>query len=359
METEQKKKVAPKILIVDDISINVQILKNIIQSEGYEALCALSVKEALDIMKETMPQLILSDLSMPDMTGLDFCNLLKSNLKTRNIPFIFITVADSKEEKKAAFAAGAVDFIPKPFEPTEVIMRMNNQLNLYRINQEMEEYNRLMHRMVADQKKQMEKERENVLLSLAKVVERRNTYIAGHLDRVANNVRLLAQSLQLASKYEDEITDEFINIIPIASRLHDIGNIVMSDALLSGEGDVETDESEIIRFRVEEGAKILEDIRDNNSKSHFFDMAIVIARYHHAHWDGSGYPFGIEEEEIPVAARITAVVNDFDMFVNKQGDGSEQAVQYAIQKINENSAKLYDPHIVEVFNKVIKQMKIK
>ena len=117
MESNKEK---PKILIVDDISINVELMQDIIESEGYEALCALSVQEALDIMNETMPQLILSDFSMPGMNGLEFCRLLKSNQRTRDIPFIFITVANSREEKEQAFYAGAVDFIPKPFTSSQV-----------------------------------------------------------------------------------------------------------------------------------------------------------------------------------------------------------------------------------------------
>ena len=142
MESNKEK---PKILIVDDISINVELMQDIIESEGYEALCALSVQEALDIMNETMPQLILSDFSMPGMNGLGFCKLLKSNQRTRDIPFIFITVANSREEKEQAFYAGAVDFIPKPFEPVEVIMRVNNQLANYYAKLEMEDYNRMIY----------------------------------------------------------------------------------------------------------------------------------------------------------------------------------------------------------------------
>ncbi len=114
MESGQKKKEPPKILIVDDISVNVEILETIIEAEGYKAYGALSVQEALDIMNETRPDLILSDCFMPGMNGLEFCRLLKSNARTRDIPFIFITVGDSSEEKREAFSAGAADFIPKP-----------------------------------------------------------------------------------------------------------------------------------------------------------------------------------------------------------------------------------------------------
>jgi len=355
MEIEQSKKKPDKILIVDDININVKILENIIQSAGYEPLCAMSVQEALDIMEKTLPQLILSDFSMPGMDGLEFCKLLKNNPRTRDIPFVFITVADSGEDKKAAFSAGAVDFIPKPFEPIEVVMRVNNQLNSYHIKQEMEDYNRMMHKMVSEQKKQMEKERKNVLLALAKVAEKRITYMSDHLENVSYNCRLLAQSLQLVPGYENQITDEFVETIGTASRLHDFGNIVLPDKAFLRDDGSEKDRREIIRLRSEEGAKILEEIAEGSPNSRFLNMAILIARYHHAKWDGTGYPENVSGEDIPLAARITAVANDFDDHRKKDA----VSVEERIARINERSGHAYDPGIVDVFNKIIKQIRIK
>lgn len=355
MENTSKKKEPEKILIVDDISINVKILENIIESEGYEPLCALSAQEALDIMKDTLPQLILSDFSMPGMNGLEFCKILKENPTTRDIPFVFITVADSSEEKKAAFSAGAVDFIPKPFEPIEVVMRVRNQLNSYRIKQEMENYNRMMHRMVTDQKKQMEREQANVLLALAKLAGKRNACIGSHLDRVGNNSRLLAQSLQLVPKFEDSITDEFVETIGTAAKLHNIGNIVMTDeALARFDQDASEEAKKAVRKqRAEESAGILEEIGSVSSR--FLDMAIQIARYHHANWDGSGYPEGVGGIDIPLAARIVAVVNDLDTMTGRENLTGEQG----IEKIDQGSGVLYDPHIVEVFDKVVRQFQMK
>lgn len=355
MENTSKKKEPEKILIVDDISINVKILENIIESEGYEPLCALSAQEALDIMQDTLPQLILSDFSMPGMNGLEFCKILKENPITRDIPFVFITVADSSEEKKAAFSAGAVDFIPKPFEPIEVVMRVRNQLNSYRIKQEMEHYNRMMHRMVTDQRKQMEKEQANVLLALAKLAGRRNACIDSHLDRVGNNSRLLAQSLQLVPKFEDSITDEFVETIGMAAKLHNIGNIVMTDEALARFDQDASEESkkEIRKQRAEESAGILEEIGSVSSR--FLDMAIQIARFHHANWDGSGYPEGVGGTDIPLAARIVAVVNDLDTMTGRENLTGEQS----IEKIDQGSGVLYDPHIVEVFDKVVRQFQMK
>lgn len=355
---DQRKKELPKVLIVDDIGINVEILENIMQDAGFETLCALSVQEALDIMKDAMPQVILSDFSMPGMGGVEFCRLLKENPRTRDIPFIFITVASSKEEKKEAFQAGAADFILKPYEPMEVVMRVNNQLSNYRMKQEMENYNRMMHKMMSDQKRQIEREQEKVFLALAKIVERKNYRIADHLERVGTNSRIIAQSLQLLPKYEYQITDEFVETIEMASKLHNIGKIVLLNA---SENESEEEDTERIRTHAEEGANMLEEINGADANSRFLDMAILIARYHHANWDGSGYPPDIKGEAIPLAARITAVANDFDYFISsRRGSGDEEKiVEEGIELINERSGKDYDPDIIAVFNKIVKRLRKK
>lgn len=358
MESEHNKKEPAKILIVDDLSVNVKILENIIQAEGYEALCALNVQEALEIMNKTMPQMILSDFSMPGMNGLEFCRLLKSNPRTREIPFIFITVANSSEEKKAAFSAGAVDFIPKPFERIEVIMRVNNHLNIYRIKQEMQDYNRMMHKMVDEQKKQMEKERENLLLALTKIIERRNPNMSHRLERVGYNCRILAQGLQLVREYENLITDEFVETIGTAARLHDIGNIVMPDTLVLKETLSDEEWLEAVKRHTDDGAAILEEISEGNHSSRFWDMSILIAQYHHANWDGTGYPESVKEKEIPLAARITSVINDFDCLCVGYHCEAPCSVEESVQIINKRSGTFYDPGIVDVFNKVVKQLHI-
>lgn len=354
METEYCKKEIPKILIVDDISINVELMKNIIEHEGYETLCALSVQEAIGIMKETLPTLVLSDLSMPEVNGLEFCRMLKSNPRTRDIPFIFISVLNTSEEKEQAFLAGAVDYIPKPFEPVEVIMRVNNQLNSYRMKLEMARYNRMMHKLVEDQKRQIEREQENVLLALEKVMKKRSAEMGSHLEKVSHNCKLLAQSLQFLPEYENEVTDEFVETIEVAAKLHDIGGLVMADSVCLRDGRLKvgsTDEQnmEYIRKHTEEGAEILEEICAEESSGRFLTMAIKIARYHHANWDGTGYP-DIKGQDIPLEARIAALANDFDALAGTY------SMEESIHLINEKSGIIYEPNIVMVFNKVWRQM---
>lgn len=337
----------PQILIVDDISMNVEIIRAIIEKEGYRAMCALSVSEAIDLMKESMPSLILSDLSMPEIDGLQFCRMVKSNPKTKDIPFIFISVMDTSEEKERAFLAGAVDFIPKPFERVEVIMRVQNQLNNYRMKLEMENYNRMMHTLVEEQKKQIEQEQKYLVSALIKILKKINSDVGRHLQNVGYNSRILAQGLQFLPEYEDEITDDFIDTIEVAAKFYDIGNILssVSDTKMDGQ-DLEEDKAS----RTERGTLFLEGIGDAQKRSRYLSMAIRIAKYRYAAWDGSGHP-GAKGKDIPLEARITALAADFDDYVTL---GSNEG----IKKINEGSGTIYEPDIIETFNKIWHQMRM-
>lgn len=340
------KEETPKILIVDDIIMNVEMMKNIIESRGYTALCALSVREAVAFFKTERPSLILSDWSMPEIDGLQFCHMVKSNPETMDIPFIFISVLDTPEEKEKAFRAGAVDFINKPFDETEVIMRVDNHLNSYRMKREMEDYNHMLHKLVEKQQKQIEKEQERVLSLLTKLMEKRNGDTGRNLKKVGRNCRFLAQSLQLLPKYENVITDEFAEVIEVAVKLYDIGSFLERPAVSSGEPEP-ADRQQILQ-----NVSFLEELAEGE-KSNLLVMALNIARYRFANWDGTGYP-GIEGEEIPLEVRIAALAEDFDSLAKKPG-GTQGAAD-AVRMINERSGTLYDPEIVKVFNKVWQKM---
>lgn len=334
----------PQILIVDDISVNVEIIRGIVEYEGYEALCALSVSEAIDLMKETMPSLILSDLSMPEIDGLQFCRMVKSNPKTKDIPFVFISVMDTSEEKERAFLAGAVDFIPKPFERVEVIMRVQNHLNNYRMKQEMKNYNRMMHTLVEDQKKQIEREQRYMISAMIKVLKTLDYNAYRHLQNVGYNCRLLAQGLQFLPEYEKEITEEFVETIEVAAKIYDIGNILAMAALGNHQKDGEAE------GETEQGIAFLEEIGDTQKRSRYIAMALQIARYRNAKWNGKGIP-GLKGTDIPLEARITALVDDFNVSVK---EGSEEGIEH----ITMESGMAYEPEIVETFSKIWHQMRI-
>lgn len=351
MEETKMKKDQFSILIVDDISMNVEILDNILAHEGYETMCALSVQEAIDLIKKKLPALVLSDLSMPEVDGLEFCRMLKNNPRTRAIPFVFISVMNSSEEKEQAFLAGAVDFIPKPFDAVEVIMRVRNHLKTHQLQQEMAHHNRMMHRLIDQQKGQIEQEQKNVLLALATLMQKRNSHMGGHLENVGYNCGLLAQGLQFLPKYENEVTDEFIETIRVAAKIHSIGKFVLS-------GDEYTGESspDYLKRCAEEGAEFLEEIGAEQEKGIFLSMAIRIAGNYRANWDGSGYP-PLRGREIPLEARIVALANDYDNLGVRRDGREAYGPEESVRLINEKSGSLYEPDIVEVFNKIWRKLK--
>ena len=352
MEQESVKNGRFKILIVDDIRMNVEILDNILTHEGYTTMCAVSVQEAIDLIKTQKPALVLSDLSMPEVDGLEFCRMLKGNPRTRNIPFVFISVMNTSEEKEQAFLAGAVDFIPKPFDAVEVIMRVNNHLKTYQLQQEMADHNRMMHRLIDQQKEQIEQEQKNVLLALATLMQKRNAHMGEHLENVGSNCGLLAQGLQFLPKYENEITDEFIETIRVAAKIHSIGKfIVPKQEASDGENRLE-----YLKMCAEEGAGLLEEIGAGQEKGRFLSMAIRIAGYYNANWDGSGYP-AVRGMDIPLEARIVALANDFDnLGVDREGRAA-CSIEESVRIIGEKSGTLYEPDIVNIFDKIWRRLR--
>lgn len=356
METENVKKNAPTILIVDDISVNVTILENILTHEGYEAMTALSVREALELMKQTRPDLILSDLSMPEIDGLEFCRMLKSDQATRDIPFIFITVLNTSKEKEEAFLAGAVDFIPKPFDNIEVLMRVNNHLSSYRMQQEMADYNRMMHRLVEDQKNQIEREHATVLRALSKIMKKKDDDKGTHRKNVGYNCKLLAQGMQFSPAYENEVTDEFVENIGIAARLHDVGRFLMSEEEIADDGGAERQNPSYIEKCAESGDEVLGEFGADQENGGALEMTRQIARCHHAHWDGSGYP-ALSGRQIPLEARIVAVANDFDEMTAPRYGEAACSLEEGQRRISERSGTFYDPDVIQVFDKLWNRMR--
>ncbi len=335
-----------KILIVDDISMNVEMIKNIIESRGYTALCALSVREAVNIFEKEQPSLILSDISMPEVDGLSFCRMVKSNPKTKEIPVIFISILDTVEEKERAFEAGAADFISKPFNAEEVIMRVDNHLNFSRMKREMADYNHMMHRLVEKQQKQLEEEQTRILSVVVRMLERLDGSMGRRLKNVGEGCRILSQSLQLLPNYENVITDRFTETIGSAAELCSIESLLQDFVGKAGaQGTAGTGQDS-------GSGGFLKEISEDGKKSKLLTMASNIEKYRSAHWDGTGIP-KLKGDNIPLEARIAAVAEDFCI---QTGIREKESPAREVERINEQSGRLYDPDIVKVFNKVWQRM---
>ena len=357
MENVEKSNTGPQILIVDDVEANLMILENIILQMGHTPRCASSANEAAKLIAEQLPQLILLDVFMPEMDGYEFCERLKENPVTRDIPIIFISAADSSEDKVRGFNLGAVDYIGKPFEVTEVTMRVRNHLKLYEVQQELELSNRRLHSVISSQARRIEEEQKNILYALAALAQGKELNGRSHLDHVSYNCRILTQSLQFSPDFSEEISESFINTIEVASRLHDIGNIQAPCNLLLVDKTLKPEEMEIVKCHVEQGAEILERVYASTPENSFLPIAIDIARYHHARWDGSGYPQDAAGKDIPLSARITTVLDIYDTLRGVRSYKDDYTQEESLKIMEEGRGILFDPEILDVFFKVQKQFR--
>lgn len=348
----------PNILIVDDVNANLAVLAELIRKAGYIARPVTSARQAVSAIEALIPNLILLDVSMPEIDGFVFCSMLKKNANTRDIPIIFITALDATEDKIKGFQLGAVDYISKPFEVEEVTMRINTHLKMYKMQQELEVYNKKLYKIINDQIRKIYDGQRNVVEALTKLYTFGDIKKSSHVEKVGDNCRILALSLQLSPKFKEQITNSFIDVIDKAAMLHDIGmisvdkgDIIKSSSLRSPE------EEKIFRSHTMLGAEILENILTLNTNNDFIRMAIDIAKYHHERWDGSGFPEGKAGRAIPLCARIVAIVDDYDALLLGWGVDHALTHEECLEIISKNAGSLYDPDMIEVFNKVQNQLK--
>jgi len=348
----------PNILIVDDINANLAVLSELIRKAGYIARPVTSVRQAVNAIEALLPNLILLDISMPEIDGFVFCSMLKKNANTRDIPVIFITALDSSGDKIKGFQLGAVDYIAKPFDVEEVTMRINTHLKMYKMQQELEVYNKKLYKIINDQIRKIYDGQKNVVEALAKLYTVGDSEKRTHVERVGDNCRILALSLQLSPKFKEQITNSFIDVIEQAAMLHDIGMINIDKKGFTKSFSLrKVEEEAVFQTHTTIGAEILEEVLSMNTGNEFVRMAINIARYHHERWDGKGFPYGKVGKEIPICARIVAIVDDYDALLLGWGIEKPNTQEECVEIMNRNSGSLYDPDIITVFNKVQNQLR--
>ena len=313
------------ILIIDDLEMNREILAEIIRDIGGEPLLAESGEEALEVIKEKCPELILTDISMPGMNGYELCKILKRKKETRNIPVIFISAYDEPQDIVEGLSLGGEDYITKPFIPEVVQARVGVHLRLYETKRELMEMNRRLQASVKEQLKQIEQEKKNILYAMANIAARNSEHEKEHRDRVSNNSRILAQGMQLSPLFENQISDSFIEVVEVAAPLCDIGNI---------------------------DAKLLADLHTNTDYNDFISTAVDIAKYHHENWDGSGYPDRLKGEDIPLAAQIVSVAERYCILTGKDALQKEEALEL----MGREAGIRFNPAIYEIFRKISRQL---
>ena len=349
-------KTIPRVLIVDDVESNRFILRNVIIEMGYCPVLTENGIQALKMVQHIKPQLIILDIAMPQMDGFEVCNRLKEDPLTRDIPVIFISAFDETEDIVKGFEIGGEDYIIKPFIPEVVKARVGAHLKIYEANSRMVEMNRKLQVSVYEQRKQMEIERKKVLYALLRVARENAKYDRFSMERLQNNCRILAEAMQLSDKYENIISDYYINIIELATPLCDIGNLAIHTSILQKTEPLNNEEKEIIRTHTSIGARILKDVEALGDDNGFMHMAAEIANYHHENWDGSGYPAGIKGEEIPLSAQIVGVVGAYCALTEERSYRNAYTQEEAIKLMEQDVGKKFNPDIFIILKKIVRQL---
>lgn len=342
------------ILIVDDTTSNLVILAEMIKSIGYIARPVISVKQALAAIAVEKPQLILLDISMPEIDGFDFCEILKRDPIMKDVPIIFISALNSTEDKVKGFKLGAVDFISKPFELEEITLRINTHLKIFQMQNELKNHNRQLFKMFNSQVNKVTNEQRQMVYVLAKMGESREDIEGKHVDHVISYAKLLAMSLQFTPKYEKQVTAAFLESLLMAVPLHDIGKMYIRDVILLKSGSLSDEEMEVVKQHTTQGAECIDEM-NQDEQNETLKVAKEIALYHHEKWDGTGYPCGLKGEEIPLSARILSIVDVYDVLTSKRCYKEAYSHEEALEIMRQETGKSFDPNIMEVFFKISKR----
>jgi len=329
------------VLIVDDVVDNIQIAMNMLKEENYNLTFALSGAEALSLIEANSYDMILLDIMMPEIDGFTVCARIKKTPKYQDVPIIFLTAKNDVDSVSHAFSVGAVDYVSKPFHAEELLSRVRNHLELYRSRMVLKN-NHLTLQIKAKEEKErllteLEEGQKEIIYILTELIETTSPETGEHIKRVSKISKLLAY-------YYPTINHEDENIIFHASPMHDIGKVTIPHAILGKPGKLTDDEFEIMKTHATAGHKFLK-----NSQRKILVAADIIASQHHEKWDGTGYPYGLEGDNIHIFGRIVAIADVFDALTHKRCYKEAWSIEDSVAYMMEHKGTHFDPILIDIF----------
>jgi putative two-component system response regulator len=323
------------ILIVDDEYSGRETLQSILEGEGYNLIMAENGPQAIAQAKSILPDVILLDVMMPGMTGFEVCEKIRNDPQVAEIPIIILTALDDRDSLLRGLKAGADDFISKPFDRFELRARLIGITRLNRYQKLLQERENLR-----TANKRLSDAYEATIEGWSHAMDLRDRETEGHSRRVTELSIKLAQAMGMS---EEEIVH-----LRHGALLHDMGKIGIPDSILHKPDDLTEQEWAIMRQHPRFAFEMLNSIE-------YLREALEIPYFHHEKWDGTGYPQGLKGEQIPIAARIFAVADVWDALTSDRPYRPDWSREAALNYIQEQSGKHFDPRVVELFFKVIPQ----
>ena len=338
------------IIIVDDVITNLTVGVNSLDTV-YDVFTAPSGPKLFAVLEKVTPDLILLDIEMPEMDGYEVIQILKSSDNTSNIPVIFLTSKIDPVSEVKGLDLGAVDYITKPFSRELLLKRVGLHLLLEQQKRELLSYSRGLESEVSKKTKAVVELQNAILKTVAELVECRDSVTGGHIERTQRYLGLLINLAFNNGIYTDVLKQWNIGLVVTSSQLHDVGKVSIKDDILLKQDKLTNEEFAEIKKHAEIGAAIIRRIENNTSENAFLKHAEFFAESHHEKWDGTGYPYGIKGEDIPLEGRLMAIVDVYDALTNNRPYKKAYPHEEAVNIIRDGMGTHFDPLLCGVFLK--------
>ena len=341
---------APTILIVDDVPDNLVLMSSLLK-DLYRVKVANSGKKAISIATSgTPPDLILLDVMMPEMDGYEVCKYLQSLPVIRNVPIIFLTANHEARDEQTGLEMGAVDYITKPIVPAVVLARVATHLQLKASADFLRDKSAFLEAEVTRRTSEIQAIQDVTILMMASLAETRDNETGNHIHRTQRYVRILAQSLSEHPRFRDYLNRDTIELLYKSAPLHDIGKVGIPDRILLKPGKLTEEEFDIMKQHAVLGYEAIAQAEKQLGKDvDFLVCAKESACSHHEKWDGSGYPYGLAGNDIPISARLMAVADVYDALISRRVYKPAMSHEKACEIIVQGAGKHFDPDVVHAF----------
>ena len=334
-----------KILICDDAVTNVMILSKLCESEGFDKIETLTdPRKVMPAIEESDFDLLLLDIEMPHMNGFEVMNRVREKYCKETLPILILTGLQDVDTRNRALSEGASDFVNKPFDQTEVLLRVKNLITLRQAYKLQESLNHELELKVSKRTEELNRATETLIHRLALAGELRDNETGQHVVRVGEYARLLAE--------EAGLPEDISFMINKAAPLHDIGKIGIPDSILLKPDQLDDSERHVMNSHTQMGADLLGD-----HDSLLIQLAASIAKSHHEKWDGTGYPNKLSGESIPIEGRITSISDVFDALTTERPYKQAWSIEEALEHLQAEAGKSFDPALVQLFVNNIDKVK--
>jgi len=332
-----------RILVVDDEEQVRSSIQTILVGLGYTVNLAQDGEEGLAQATAHPPDLVLLDVEMPRLNGLDVCRRLKNQEGTRHIPVLILATSADAKDRAAVLEAGADDLVWKPVETTELTARVRLHLKLKAYGDSLMNYQREMETTVSRRTAELQQALGQLkdgfletILRLSRAAEFKDPETGSHIERISRYVVLIARAMELDA--------ETVELLRYAAPMHDLGKIGIPDHILLKPGKLDREQWEVMKHHTVIGARIL-----GGSNSPVLQTAEIIALTHHEKWDGSGYPRGLTGTETPLAGRITGVADVYDALTSRRPYKEPFSPEESFRWIKDARGQLFDPDVIDAF----------